>query len=80
MEDLIGCKTVAQGSVSIKTIHETGINGMILGYRPLELDGIEADYFRSQEAFGGCTIMKNYDLLPKKNGVNIKHFLLGVTK
>lgn len=59
-EDLIGCKTVAQGSVSIKTIHETGLNGLILSYRSLELDGIEADYFRSQEAFGRCTLMKGF--------------------
>lgn len=56
-KDLI---VVEQGSVHIKTIHKTGIDGMILGHRPLELDGIEADYFRSQEAFGGCTLMKGF--------------------
>ncbi|MEH7336745.1 hypothetical protein V7161_29455 [Neobacillus drentensis] len=53
-EDLIGCNVVEQGLVHIKTIHKTGIDGMILGHRPLELDEIEAENIRSQEAFGGC--------------------------
>jgi Immunity protein 26 len=59
-EDLIGCKTIKQGSVHIKTIHETGLDGMILGHRPLELEEIEPDNFRTQEGFEGCLLMKGY--------------------
>lgn len=48
-DDLIGCKTIKQGSVHIKTSH-----------RPIELEEIKSDYFRSQEAFEGCILMKGY--------------------
>src|SRR4051794_16087278 len=40
-ETIAGTKTLKQGDVHIKTIHETGLDGMILGYRPLDEDGIE---------------------------------------
>lgn len=59
-EDLVGCKSIEQGSVHIKTIHETGLDGKIVGHRPLALDGIEADYFRSQESFDGCMLLKGF--------------------
>ncbi len=59
-ENLIGCKTIKQGSVHIKTIHETGLQGMIAGHRPLELEGIEPDHFRSQSSLDGCALMKGY--------------------
>lgn len=59
-EDLVGCKIVEQGSVHIKTIRETGLDGKILGHRPLALAEIEADYFRSQESFDGCMLLKGF--------------------
>lgn len=34
-ETIAGKKTLEQGDVHIKTIRETGLNSMILGYRPL---------------------------------------------
>jgi len=52
-------QTIAQGVVHIKTIHETGLGEMITGYRPLELDFIEPNYFRSLEGYQPeCMLMK----------------------
>lgn len=63
-ETIAGTKTLKQGDVHIKTIHETGVDGMILGYRPLEEDGIEPDFFKSQEGFANnCMLMKGYQQL-----------------
>lgn len=44
-EDLEGCKTVRQGDVHMVTIHETGLDGMIHGFRPLELEGIVPEIY-----------------------------------
>ncbi|WP_177177281.1 Imm26 family immunity protein [Bacillus sp. MUM 116] len=44
-EDLAVCSTIKQGDVHIVTIHETGLDGMIQGFRPLEIDGIEPNIF-----------------------------------
>jgi hypothetical protein len=60
-EDLAGCKTVEQGCVHIKTIKDTGLNGMITGYRPLNLDGIESNYFTSC-TYGG-RLMKGFKVI-----------------
>lgn len=60
-ESIAGAKTLEQGDVHIKTIHETGLDGMILGYRPLEDDGIEPSLFKSQGGFAeNCMLMKGY--------------------
>ncbi|MGG3889623.1 hypothetical protein [Metabacillus fastidiosus] len=65
-ENLKGYKTLKQGSVHIKTIHETGLDGSILGYRPLNSDNIESDYFLSQLLFDdSCILMKDYKELRK---------------
>ncbi|HEY9062996.1 MAG TPA: Imm26 family immunity protein [Pseudobacteroides sp.] len=60
-EDLAGCKTLEQGCVHIKTIKETGLNGMITGCRPLILDGIESNYFTSC-TYGG-ELMKGFKII-----------------
>lgn len=39
-DDIKGCKVLAQGSVHVKTVHETGLNGMILGNLSLIEDNI----------------------------------------
>lgn len=63
-EDLKGCKTLKQLDVHIKTIHETALDGYIIGYRSLELDGIEANYFISQLVHDeNCMLMKGYKVL-----------------
>lgn len=63
-ENLKGCKTLRQFNVHIKTIHETALDGCISGYRPLELDGIEPDYFTSQLVHDeNCMLMKGYTIL-----------------
>lgn len=64
-KDLIGCQTLYQGAVAIITIHKTGLEGKISGYRPLELDGIGPDYFRSQQ-FGGMLMKGLNELRPIK--------------
>jgi hypothetical protein len=50
-EDLEGCKRLRQGGVHIKTIHETGVEGTILGYHSLESDNLESNYFQFQSSF-----------------------------
>lgn len=62
-EDLIGCRTLYQGAAGIITIHKTGLEGKISGYRSLELDGISPDYFRSQQ-FGGMLMRGLNELRP----------------
>jgi hypothetical protein len=46
-ESIARSKCLEQGQAHIKTILETG--GSILGYRPLELDGIQPWFFRGAE-------------------------------
>lgn len=60
--DLAGKQTIKQGQVHIKTIHQTGLNGMIIGYRNLSLDKIEPDFFKSQDGYqsGTSKLMKGY--------------------
>ncbi|EKO87084.1 hypothetical protein LEP1GSC020_0877 [Leptospira interrogans serovar Grippotyphosa str. 2006006986] len=60
--DLAGKQTIKQGQVHIKTIHETGSDGMIIGYRNLSLDKIEPDFFKSQDGYqsGTSKLMKGY--------------------
>ncbi|HDR4907981.1 TPA: hypothetical protein QCR48_004474 [Bacillus cereus] len=63
-ENLKGCKTLIQIDVHIKTIHETALDGFISGYRSLELDGIETEYFTSQMVHDeNCMLMKGYSVL-----------------
>lgn len=50
-ETIAGTKTLKQGGVHIKTIHETALDGLILGYRSLEEDRIEPYLLKSQEYF-----------------------------
>ncbi|MDQ8734217.1 Imm26 family immunity protein [Paenibacillus sp. LHD-38] len=59
-EDIAEKKTLIQGVAHIKAIHETGLQEMIIGYRPLEIDFIEPDYFRSQTGYQPeyCKLMK----------------------
>ncbi|MFE4352462.1 hypothetical protein [Peribacillus butanolivorans] len=60
-ESIAGKKTLKQGDVHIKTILETGLDGMIMGYRSLEEDGINPVFFKSQEGFAdNCMLMKGY--------------------
>lgn len=62
-EDTIkGRKTLEQGHAHIKTIIETG--GSILGWRQLELDGIEPDYFLNQSPDSPkCKLMRGFETL-----------------
>lgn len=63
-DDLKGYKVVSQGSVHIKTVHETGLNGMILGYLPLTEDEITPFFFKSQEVFADdCLLMHGYKVM-----------------
>ncbi|MGG1639131.1 Imm26 family immunity protein [Paenibacillus sp. NRS-1760] len=59
-ELIAGRKTIAQGVAHVLAIHETGLGEMITGFRPLDLDEVEADYFRSQCGYqpGHCKLMK----------------------
>jgi hypothetical protein len=60
-EKLNGCKTLVQGNVHIKTIHETALDGCISGHRPLDLDGIKSDFFTTQLMWDeNCMLMKGY--------------------
>lgn len=61
-EDIVGRKTLRQGHAHIKTIVETG--GFILGYRALELDGIEPGLFLSQSgAHVNCRLQRGFETL-----------------
>lgn len=63
-DDLKHRKTIRQFDVHTKTIHETALDGCITGYRPLELDGIESDYFISQMFHSeNCMLQKGYKIL-----------------
>lgn len=82
-DSIAGHNIFKQGTVHIKTIHETSTDGMIHGYRPLGLDAIESDFFRSQEGFHpeDCLLLKGFkELRPihEKNGRNMKHSVHGV--
>ncbi|QFY72633.1 hypothetical protein C1N89_09040 [Priestia aryabhattai] len=60
-EDLKGRIILKQGDGHIKMIQETALDGMISGYRDLELDNLEVAYFKSQEAFAdNCMLQKGY--------------------
>lgn len=60
-EGISGCKTLIQGNVHIKSIHETALNGCISGFRPLNLDDIESDYFITQLLWDeNCKLMKGF--------------------
>lgn len=71
-EDLIGCQTLLQGAAHLMTIHETGLEGKISGYRSLELDGIRPEYFRSQQ-FGGMLMKGLNELRPIKKDEEDKY-------
>lgn len=58
---IAGCRTVEQGGVHIKTVLETG--GSILGYRPLEADGIEPDLFLSHSFGPGCMLQRGFEIV-----------------
>lgn len=59
-EALAGYVTVEQGCVRIEAIHMTG--GVILGHRPLELDGIAPQMFCSQSSFAPhCMLKRGFD-------------------
>ena len=60
-ESIAGSPTLKQGGVHIKTILETG--GCILGYRPLEADGIEPDLFLSQSPGPACWLQRGFQLV-----------------
>ncbi|UPM56096.1 Imm26 family immunity protein [Gottfriedia acidiceleris] len=61
-ESIAGKKTLMQGDAHIKTIHETGFEGMVLGYRSLEEDDIVPDMFKSESVFSEtCKLMKGYE-------------------
>lgn len=64
-DDLAGYKTIEQGVVHIKTVQQMAVGGMILGIRPLEIDGIEPYFFRSQIGFqpNHCKLMKGMEEL-----------------
>ncbi|MGH2317967.1 Imm26 family immunity protein [Planococcus sp. SE5232] len=63
-DDIKGCKVLAQGSVHIKTVHETGLNGMILGNLPLTEDNIKPFFFKSQVMFAeDCLLMRGYKVI-----------------
>ena len=59
-EAIAGKKILEQGVVHVMCIHETAVDEMLTGYRPLDLDFIEPDYFRSQTGYqpGLCMLMK----------------------
>lgn len=60
-ENLTGCRTIKQGEVHIRAISELALDGMILGHRPLELDGIQADLYRSlDEPPGQEALLRGY--------------------
>lgn len=59
-ESIAGCRTVEQGCTRIEAIHITG--GMILGYRPLELEDIMPQMFCSQQVFAShCMLKRGFD-------------------
>lgn len=55
-EALAGHSTVEQGCTRIEAIHITG--RVILGHRPLELDGIVPQMFCSQSSFAPTCLLK----------------------
>ncbi|KOS66396.1 hypothetical protein AEA09_16735 [Lysinibacillus contaminans] len=63
LESIAGTKTIIQGVAHINCIYETGLDGMISGYRPLELDSIEPNYFRSQIGYQPeyCKLMRGLE-------------------
>lgn len=62
VESLADCKFIKQGEVHIKTI--TANNGEILGFRPLEADNLEPQFFLSQSGGGRyCYLQKGYEIL-----------------
>lgn len=58
--DLAGSQTIAQGVAHVKAIQETGLNGSVTGIRPLELDNVEPNFFRSQTGYDPehCKLMR----------------------
>jgi hypothetical protein len=61
-EAIASCRTVEQGEVHIKTIREN--RGEVLGFRPLEADGIEPWLFLSQAGWSReCWLQRGYKRL-----------------
>jgi hypothetical protein len=61
-EAIAGRGTIDQGEVHIKTISEN--RGEVLGFRPLEADGIEPWLFLSQGGWGhSCWLQQGYEWL-----------------
>jgi len=56
-----GCKVLQQGAVHIKAITENA--GVILGNRPLQLDGIEPGCFLDSSPGPSCLLMKGFDII-----------------
>jgi hypothetical protein len=60
-ESIAGRKVLEQGSVHVKTIREC--DGLVLGHRSLELDGIEPALMLDQSPGKGCRVQKGFELL-----------------
>ena len=60
-DSIAGKQTIEQGAAYIRTIVHTG--GTVLGYRALELDGIEPDFFLSESPGPGCSIQRGFEVL-----------------
>jgi len=60
-EQIAGKRTVAQGEVHLRCIHETG--GEILGHRPLSCDLIEPDFFLSESPGRSCMLLQGYRVI-----------------
>lgn len=58
---IAGIKVIKEGDAHILTISAN--RGQILGYRPLELDGIEPAIKLNQSPGRDCRLMRGYDLL-----------------
>ena len=60
-DSIAGREVLEQGMAHVKTIVEN--MGAILGYRPLEEDGIEPQTFLSESPGQGCMLMHGYEIL-----------------
>jgi hypothetical protein len=60
-EAISGKRTVAQGEIHLKCIHET--SGEILGHRSLSDDSLEPDLFLSESPGRNCMLRRGYRVL-----------------
>jgi hypothetical protein len=70
--DLAGHSVIEQGQLHVKSIRESG--AVILGYRPLELDGIRPSCFLDQDGGSTCMLLEGTQPLRRASSDEIRQY------